>query len=171
MSTIFRPEKKGGDILYAEDYNTDTFLPSYRLRKCVDNVKLDTSTTTSAEVLRATLGKLVHVPSVSFFKVYLQDAVFKNLSTTSVTIVEIIARLWYYRQGDRLDYAEVYTTAVRLDPGASTTRDLVLYDPYVSIDSVIDEVSVELYIKASTTDGTTPNAEVTITKACVMLDL
>jgi hypothetical protein len=171
MSTIYRPEKKGGDILYAEDYNTDTFLPSYRYRKCVENIKLTTPMGSMVKLARVLLGKLVYIHHVPIFKLVMTDVTLKNLDTSVQVRMGFSAKLWFYRQASKLFSIDLDTPVQTLDPGASTTLDMLIDGAALEALTYADELGVELYLIAETVVGGSTSTEAAISRACVMLDL
>jgi hypothetical protein len=171
MAIMFRAEKKPGDILTADDYNTDVGLPLYRIRVYAENISLNTQTRTR-EVARVMFPKPILVYYVTIVRQVMHNVTIRNLEpekTIGVEIgMEVLAR---YRGELRSNFSCAGFVVLR--PGEEITLDASISDTNKRIDNVIDEMVVTVKILPTTWPdfSSIAQAEAFIPKTWITIDL
>jgi len=171
MAIMFRAEKKPGDILTADDYNTDVGLPLYRIRMYAENISLNTQTRTR-EVARVVFPKPILVSTAPIVRQVMRDVTIRNLEPEKSIGVEIgMEGLARYRGEFRAEFSNVGFVVLR--PGEEITLDASISSVDISIGNVIDEMVVTVKILPNTWPdfSSIAQAEVFIPKTWITIDL
>jgi len=172
MAIMFRAEKKPGDILTADDYNTDFGLPLYRIRVYAENISLDTRTRTR-EVARVVFPKPILVFTAPIARQVMHNVTIRNLEPEKTIKVEIgMEGLARYRGEFRAQFSNA--KSVVLQPGEEITLDASISNADITIDNVIDEMVVTVKILPITWPDYPPStakAEAFIPKTWITIDL
>jgi hypothetical protein len=166
---VIRPRKKGGEILYAQDYNIDTLLP--RFRAVVENE----GPITLYSDQYATVGTVTIDPPIiaGFALMYTKARIEINNTHTNDVRLEINYKLSYSNDTTTEEYEMPFIDRAIIPAGASVSADAygsqVMY-PYSVLANRLD-VSVTVSVTDANTGALVTTVPVTLRDIIVYVEL
>lgn len=166
---MIRPRKRGGEILYAQDYNIDTVLP--RFRAMVENE----GPITLYHNQYATVGTVAIDPPVIAGYGFMYTKARVEISNTHVNDVrlEVSYKLSYSNDTTMEEFEMPFVDGAIIPAGASVSADAygsqVMY-PYSVLANRLD-VSVTVFIRDANTGSAVTTVPVTLRDIIVYVEL
>jgi hypothetical protein len=153
---VIRTRKRGGDILYAQDYNIDTLLPRFRI--VVEHSDPITMRHNDYILLKSIpLGTaMVFTYPIMRLKAHLDIT---NTHTARIYFTIYLEIIYKYGETEKIDTGYIVRD-LGLNPGESISADVYSFDTLSHSSYIAD--TLELYINPAVRESATGNEVTTV---------